>query len=233
MKNPARNPQPQLKRAGARSNKASPYFPRAINSRSSVEKWPRKCTGYFVRVKADARASRVASSRGRPPRRAYRPRTYSARGRGRAARGKRSDRYDLLPAANSVSPAARANRVCVHPSFSLSRLTRRRGTPLFRSAPSFKVTDCLLYYPLASIFTHSSSARWRASEPSRVLASLSLDGDANSSPAYTLFGRTRSAFGACRRRATRAFYADRMGFSSESPGHEVRLFYDCQGIGNL
>lgn len=105
--------------------------------------------------------------------------------------------------------------------------------PLFRSAPSFKVTDCLLYYPLVSIFTHSSSARSRASEPSRVLASLSLGGDANSSPAYTLFGRTRSAFGACRRRATRAFYADRMCFSSESPGHEVRLFYDCQGIGNL
>lgn len=40
--------------------------------------------------------------------------------------------------------------------------------PLFRSAPSFKVTDCLLYYPLVSIFTHSSSACSRTSESLRV-----------------------------------------------------------------
>lgn len=68
-----------------------------------------------------------------------------------------------------------ANCVRVHPSFSLSRLTeqppftspaplpmpsfcrsRRIVSPFARplcSAPSLKVTDCLLYYPLVSIFT--------------------------------------------------------------------------------
>lgn len=35
----------------------------------------------------------------------------------------KGDRYDLLPSANSVTLAVHANRVCVHPSFSLSRLT--------------------------------------------------------------------------------------------------------------
>lgn len=74
-----------------------------------------------------------------------------------------------------------ANCARVHPSFSLSRLTeqpppgppppvaplspspapRRIVSPVARplcSAPSLKVTDCLLYYPLVSIFTLLSEA---------------------------------------------------------------------------
>lgn len=101
---------------------ASRRVSRAINSRSNVEKWPRKCsTECFVRVKA---AAERRPSGGRAT-----PLTGRARIPQERAGGKRSDRYDLLPAANSVSPAARANCVCVHPSFSLSRLTGRRGTP--------------------------------------------------------------------------------------------------------
>lgn len=75
-----------------------------------------------------------------------------------------------------------ANCARVHPSFSLSRLTEQPswllrllplvpfspalvGTSLpslslpLCSAPSLKVTDCLLYYPLVSIFTLLSEAR--------------------------------------------------------------------------
>lgn len=169
------------------------------------------------------RARRASRLRGGGPRAGMcSTRTYSA-GRGRrGACEKRSDRYDLLPAANSVSPAARANRVCVHPSFPFHG-SPGGAAPSPRSAPSFKVTDCLLYYPLVSIFTHSSSAASHA-ESLRVFLSA-----AQTAPLHTLFGQTRSACGACKRRATRAFYADRMCFTSEGRGPSGMTFPRLSG----
>ena len=80
--------------------------------------------------------------------------------RDEAAKGKKEDRYDLLPAANSVSPW------CAPTAFAFIHLFPFHGSPSnfsppspspsappLCSAPSLKVTDCLLYYPLVSIFT--------------------------------------------------------------------------------
>lgn len=92
--------------------------------------------------------------------------------RGREERRKK-DRYDLLSPANSVSPP------CTPTAFAFIHLfpfhgspsnpllvpsrarSRRIVSPFARplcSAPSLKVTDCLLYYPVVSIFTLLSEA---------------------------------------------------------------------------
>lgn len=51
--------------------------------------------------------------------------------RGGMRRGKKEDRYDLLPAANSVSPWCAPTAFAFHPSFSLSRLTELNFSPPF------------------------------------------------------------------------------------------------------
>lgn len=109
------------------------------------------------------------------------PLSFRARGRvykklgakrGREERRKK-DRYDLLSPANSVSPPCTPTAFAfIHlfpfhgspsnPPVVPSRACPRRiVSPFARplcSAPSLKVTDCLLYYPLVSIFTLLSEA---------------------------------------------------------------------------